>query len=202
MGDNILVVPREKLFEDMETPQGFATERLEQLLGRIREYRESADRKAAEEDPSLKQIIPYMVLCCGSKLFLMRRFDNQDEDRLRNLYSLGVGGHIEPAEDSGTRDILMAGLEREFREEVDIAGRYRLEPVGYINDETNPVGRVHFGLAYRVKVQTEDVQVREKDIMSGSFVSVEKAQSVYPQMETWSQIVMKNIDAFITMPES
>ena len=102
MGDNILVVPREKLFEDMETPQGFATERLEQLLGRIREYRESADRKAAEEDPSLKQIIPYMVLCCGSKLFLMRRFDNQDEDRLRNLYSLGVGGHIEPAEDRGT----------------------------------------------------------------------------------------------------
>ena len=131
----------------------------------------------------------------------MRRFDNQDEERLRNLYSLGVGGHINPAEDSGAGDILMTGLERELREEVDIAGTYHLEPAGYINDESNPVGQVHFGLAYRVIVQNENAEVREKDIMSGSFVSVDEAQSVYPQMETWSQIVMKNIDAFVSLSE-
>jgi predicted NUDIX family phosphoesterase len=195
--EKILVVHRDKLFADMETPQGFGTAHLQQLVERIHDYHQFADRKAAEEDPSLKQIIPYMVLCCGSKLFLMRRFDNQDEERLRNLYSLGVGGHINPAEDSSGKDILLTGLERELREEVDIAGTHRIEPVGYINDESNPVGQVHFGLAYRITVQTEAVEVREKDIMSGSFVSVEEAQSVYPQMETWSQIVMKNIDVLI-----
>jgi predicted NUDIX family phosphoesterase len=56
---------------------------------------------------------------------------------------------------------------------------------------------VHFGLAYRVNVQDENASVREKEIMSGSFVTIDEAQSVYPEMETWSQIVLKNIDAFI-----
>ncbi len=197
MEERILVVPRATLFEDMETPQGFGRAHLQQLVERIRDFHEFADRKAAEKDPSLKQVIPYMVLCCGPRLFLMRRFDNQDEERLRNLYSLGVGGHVNPAEDAQGQDILMAGLERELSEEVQIAGDYELEPVGYINDESNPVGQVHFGLAYRVALEDENVEVREKDIMSGSFVSVDEAQSVFPQMETWSQIVLKNIDAFV-----
>jgi predicted NUDIX family phosphoesterase len=195
--ERILVVPRAKLFAGMETPQGFGAEGLKQLVERVRDFHEFADRRAAEEDPSLKQIIPYMVLVSGPKAFLMRRFDNQDEERLRNLYSLGVGGHINPAEDAGESDILMAGLKRELGEEVAIAGSFELEPVGYINDETNAVGQVHFGLAYRVMVQGEAAEVREKDIMSGSFATVEELQSAYPEMETWSQIVFRNIDAFV-----
>lgn len=197
MQEKILVVPRRRLFVGMETPQGFGVKDVQQLVERIRDFHQFADRERAEEDPSLKQIIPYMVVCCGAKVFLMRRFDNQDEERLRNLYSLGVGGHINLASDADAKDVLAAGLERELAEEVEIAGSYEIEPVGYINDESNPVGQVHFGLAYRVVVQREAVVVREKDIMSGSFVSVEEAQSVYPQMETWSQIVLKNIDVFL-----
>ena len=200
MEEKILVIQRAKLFAGMETPQGFGTENLAQLVERIRDFHEFADRKAAEEDPSLKQVIPYMVLVSGTKVFLMRRFDNQDEERLRNLYSVGVGGHINPAEDAGESDILMAGLQRELGEEVAIAGNFELEPAGYINDETNAVGQVHFGLAYKVIVQGEAAEVREKDIMSGSFVSVEELQSAYPEMETWSQIVFRNIDAFVPPP--
>ena len=200
MEEKILVIQRAKLFAGMETPQGFGTKNLAQLVERIRDFHEFADRKAAEEDPSLKQVIPYMVLVSGTKVFLMRRFDNQDEERLRNLYSVGVGGHINPAEDAGESDILMAGLQRELGEEVAIAGNFELEPAGYINDETNAVGQVHFGLAYRVVVQGEAAEVREKDIMSGSFVSVEELQSAYPEMETWSQIVFRNIDAFVPPP--
>lgn len=197
MEEKILVVPRAKLFAGMETPQGFGTRDLAQLVERARDFHEFTDRRAAEEDPSLKQVIPYMVLVSGRKVFLMRRFDNQDEERLRNLYSLGVGGHINPAEDAGEADILMAGLRRELGEEIEIAGRYDIEPVGYINDETNAVGQVHFGLAYRVTVQGEAADVREKEIMSGSFVAVEELQSAYPEMETWSQIVFRNIDSFV-----
>jgi predicted NUDIX family phosphoesterase len=195
--EKILVVPRDKLFADMDTPQGFGRAGLEQLVERIRDFHEFAGRRAAEEDPSLKQIIPYMVLCCGQKVFLMRRFDNQDEERLRNLYSLGVGGHVNQTDDSPHESTLAAGLERELREEVEIPGSFALQPVGYINDETNAVGQVHFGLAYRVSVRTEDVAVRESDIMSGSFVTIPEARSVYPEMETWSQIVFRNMDAFI-----
>ena len=199
MEERILVVPREILFENMDTPQGFGTNGLADIVARIREHQQFAGRKAAEETPSLKQIIPYMVVCHGRKLFLMRRFDNQDESRLRNLYSLGVGGHINHIDDE-QQDTLAAGLERELNEEIAI-GPHLLEPVGYINDETNAVGQVHFGLAYRVIVESDDVRVREEEIMSGSFVSVDEAQSVYPDMETWSQIILKNIDAFLPPPE-
>ena len=200
MEERILVVPRKKLFEDIfeaDGPQGFGTSCLQQMLERIRDFHEFADRKKAEENPSLKQVIPYVVVCCGEKVFLMRRFANQDEARLRNLYSLGVGGHINEDADAHNADVLAAALERELREEINLVGEFSTRLAGYINDDSNPVGQVHFGLAYRAAVDSECVEVREKEIMSGSFVSVKEAQLVYPQMETWSQLVLKNIDAFM-----
>jgi predicted NUDIX family phosphoesterase len=198
----ILVVPRSKLFENVEPPDGFGTKYVETFLEIIRRDCTFANRREAEDRPDLKQIIPYILVAhtpldvLDKHIFLMHRSTLQDEERLRNLYSIGVGGHINPELDS-PQDSIISGLKRELEEELIIKSDYHLKLVGYINDDSNPVGQVHFGLAYTAFVQTADVQVREKDLMSGSFATLDEAESVYPLMETWSQILFRNIDAFL-----
>lgn len=202
MDAQILVVPRNKLFKYIEPPDCFAAENAETFLEIIRREHEFYNRKEAETRPDLKQIIPYILVAHlppdkpDKYIFLMKRSTLQDEERLRNLYSIGVGGHLNPQLDS-TEDPIASGLKRELNEELIINTDYRLKLIGCINDDSNPVGQVHFGLAYTAFVQTPDVSVKEKDLMSGSFATLKEAESVYPSMETWSQIVFRNIDAFL-----
>ena len=202
MDTQILVVSRKKLFKNIEPPDGFTTENAEDFLEIIRKQHKFADRKKAESKPELKQIIPYILVAHippdkpDKYVFLMHRSQRQDEERLRDLYSIGVGGHLNPQLDS-KEDLIASGLKRELNEELIINADYRLKLIGCINDDSNPVGQVHFGLAYTAFVQTPDVRVREEDLMSGSFATLREVESIYPSMETWSQIVFRNIDAFL-----
>ncbi|MFH1423193.1 MAG: hypothetical protein ABIH42_10850 [Planctomycetota bacterium] len=202
MEAQILVVPREKLFKNIDTPDGFGTENAELFLERVRKEYVFANRREAEDRPDLKQIIPYILVAHVSPqkkekhVFIMKRADTQDEERLRNLYSLGVGGHLNPELDSHT-DALTAGLQRELNEELIINTKYELKLTGYINDDSNPVGQVHFGLAYTAFTETMNVEIREKELMSGRFATIEEVTNLYPYMESWSQILFRNIDAFL-----
>ncbi len=53
-------------------------------------------RSTAEEDASLKQVIPYLVLRDGERWFLMRRTRAGGDARLHDLWSIGVGRAPEP----------------------------------------------------------------------------------------------------------
>ena len=50
-------------------------------------------RPAAETDRSIKQIIPYLVLRDGDRIFLMKRTRAGGDARLHDQYTIGVGGH-------------------------------------------------------------------------------------------------------------
>ena len=56
------------------------------------------DRAAAETDATIKQIIPYLVLRDGDRIFLMKRTRAGGDARLHELYSVGVGGHLNPGD--------------------------------------------------------------------------------------------------------
>ena len=142
-------------------------------------------RNLLEDDPGHKQIIPYAVICHGDMVYLFHRTKKQTETRLHNLYSLGVGGHMNPwgdhAIDTG---YLHHELEREMHEEVLLHEGCRVEclrPVGYINDDTNEVGRVHLGVLY-------EIEINEKEKMTGRWVRKADLGEYYPQMESWSKI--------------
>ncbi|MHC4777588.1 MAG: NUDIX domain-containing protein [Planctomycetota bacterium] len=195
--EKVLVVPRAELFRGSEGAHGFSDRDLDSILERIGRFSEFRLRAEVEEDSSLKQVIPYVMLTRGDDLFLLKRLSAQSEARLHNLYSIGVGGHINPVdEDEG--DPVAGGMERELAEEVDIQGRYDLTPVGYLNDDSNPVGSVHFGLVYRARVESGEVEVAEKEMMEGRFVSPEEAALLREGMETWSQLLF---DAVRNRPE-
>lgn len=187
-------------FLDLPFPHGFISGEdghfpNEQLLGRIRTKGFFIERRQAENDSSFKQIVPYCVIECSNRIFLVRRFAKQGEKRLHNLRSIGVGGHINPIDD--VEDILDAGCERELAEEISISCPYSKGVVGFINDESNPVGSVHFGVVYLVTVEMPAVEVREKDMMEGRFADIEEIRRLNSTeratFETWSQLI---IDGF------
>src|SRR5882757_8802237 len=61
-------------------------------------------RSQCETDPSFKQLIPYIVLRCGSQIFHYRRGMAGTEKRLQSLRSIGIGGHISTADAVGGDD--------------------------------------------------------------------------------------------------
>jgi predicted NUDIX family phosphoesterase len=128
---------------------------------------------------------------CSSDLetFLLRRLKKGNEKRLHGMLSLGVGGHINPADGDG-KDVLMQGLRREVDEEVAVEKELGLTPRGVINDDSNGVGSVHLGFFFTMRV-AGDVTVRESEKLAGEWVRIEDLKNYRDDMETWSQIILE-----------
>jgi predicted NUDIX family phosphoesterase len=143
-----------------------------------------------EQDPSWKQVIPYLVLRDGPRYFLMRRSTGGADERLHDRLSIGVGGHLNP----GDRDI-EGGLRREWREELVAAWEPDFRLVGLLNDDSNEVGRVHVGVVFSAESAGRRVAVRETDKLTGEFVDPDAVAAVADRLETWSALVFDHLDA-------
>lgn len=191
MVEQVLVVPRTELFGPTHNPHGFGTANLGFYRDRIALHARFVDRPPAEEDPSLKQIIPYAMVRCGRRVLTLTRLAKQTEKRLHNKMSIGVGGHINP--DGGLEGIVERGLRRELDEELHLRAETRIRPVGYINDDSSPVGSVHFGLVFEVAAATEDVAVRETELMEGGFRDASELRGLAERMESWSKFLVDHL---------
>lgn len=186
--ENVLVVPRSLLFPDGEW-RGFRDTGLDTMLQRIRSGYHFRPRREVEEDPSEPQIIPYVVFRHEDRYFLTHRLRRSSERRLRHLYSLGVGGHINPEDVDGATDPIEAGLRREWEEEVVYEGMVHHQLLGAINDQTTDVGRVHFGLIFLVEGDRPEISIREVDKLAGALLPLDAMRSYYLDMESWSQLI-------------
>lgn len=153
-------------------------------LGRFR------PRSEVEDDPSWKQIIPYLALRDGERIFLMRRTRAGGDARLHDRYSIGIGGHVNP----GDADPL-GGLRREWREELVADFEPVFQPRGVLNDDEDPVGSVHLGLVYSAEAGGRPVAIRETDKLEGSFVTLAEVARVAPDLETWSSLLFEHVRA-------
>ncbi|TMJ01793.1 MAG: NUDIX hydrolase [Bacillati bacterium ANGP1] len=154
----------------------------------------SKPRAGVEEDPSFKQIIPYLLVRHRGRLFLVQRSTEGGETRLHGKYSIGVGGHINRGDVEGAQDVIAAGLKRELEEELLIRGTWQARPVGVLNDDSNPVGQVHFGLVHVVEVDSPDISVRESDTLAGRLAALQDVRAVRGHMETWSRLILDAAD--------
>jgi predicted NUDIX family phosphoesterase len=152
-------------------------------------------REPAEQDPTHKQVIPYVVVRDRSgpaeRVFLMERTDAGGDPRLHRRATIGVGGHLNPVDDGA--DPLDAGLRREWREELDASWEPAFVPVGLLNDDRNAVGSVHLGVVFEVEAAGRGLDVRERDKLSGRLVPVSELSGFWDRMETWSQLVVDAI---------
>lgn len=181
--EQVLVVPRASVI-DGEGWLGVRPDGLEATLAAVRRDGFFMRRGDAEEDPTHKQVIPYLVLRDGDRWFLMRRTRAGGDARLHDLWSIGVGGHLNP----GDGDI-EGGLRREWAEEVVADFEPDFEPVGLLNDDTTPVGAVHLGVVFVADAAGREVTIREVDKLNGAFATTDETAGVRESMETWSRLV-------------
>ena len=155
-------------------------------------------RSQAEGDPSHKQLIPYVIMCCGGRYLSYVRGKRAGEARLTGLRSIGIGGHIDPADDmplfnADFRETYRAAVEREVAEEVDVRAGHSDRIVALLNDDSNEVGSVHLGVVHLWLLDSEDVARREQMITQMSFMSEGELEEVRESMETWSQLCLDNL---------
>ena len=184
--EDILVVKRSDLFAKHPAFQGLSKEPLGDMLEAIAHKKEFLPRPIMETDPTYKQIIPYLIFNHENKYFLMQRQSQASEQRLKNKYTLGIGGHIR-YEDMQT-DEISDWAKREFHEEVDYSGNLTFTHLGILNDDSNDVGKVHIGLVLLLKGDNNSISVKS-ELKSGHMLTLEEMQPYVEHMESWSQTV-------------
>jgi predicted NUDIX family phosphoesterase len=163
-------------------------EGLDRVQRVLREASFFMPRSQVEDDPTYQQIIPYVVFRHGDRYLLTHRLKASSEKRLRQLYSLGVGGHINPGDlDHG--DPIADGLRREWEEEVVYDGSFQARLLGLINDDSSPVSRVHLGVVFLIDGDRPEITIRETDKLSGELLTLDGMRIYYLAMESWSQLV-------------
>lgn len=187
-GERVLVVPRSAVIAGSGW-LGLLEVDPRSVLTAIERSGRFEPRAAMEVDPSFKQVIPYLVLRDGPRVFLMRRTRAGGDARLHERWSIGVGGHLNPG-DAGVN----GGLRREWGEEVDADFVPHFRFRGLLNDDTTDVGSVHLGLVYEADAEGRPVAVRETEKLSGGFVEVSAVRAVYDGLETWSQLILPSLE--------
>ena len=158
------------------------------------------NRSQAEENPSYKQIIPYVLMSCDGKYLSYVRGTRAGEGRLTGLRSIGIGGHINPADnevplfDTDFREMYRTAVEREVAEEVSVETGHTDRILALLNDESNEVGSVHLGIVHHWILQAPKVRKREQMITQMAFMEPAELQEVRDTMETWSQLCLSGLD--------
>ncbi|HUQ78816.1 MAG TPA: phosphoesterase [Patescibacteria group bacterium] len=147
-------------------------------------------RSVVEVDPAWKQVIPYAVLRDGDAWFLMKRTRAGADARLHDRCSIGVGGHVNPA-DGGLDGDLSRALAREWHEELRVTFVPDFRFVGLLNDDSTPVGAVHLGLVHVGDAAGRPVEIRETEKLTGRFASAGEVGAVADRLETWSRIAFE-----------
>jgi predicted NUDIX family phosphoesterase len=144
-------------------------------------------RAQAEQDPTYKQIIPYLIFTYDKQYFLMQRRAKASEQRLACKYSLGIGGHLRKQDMVGKT--IFEWAQREFEEEVSYDGNLTIAPLGVLNDDSSEVGRVHTGFALLLQGDSPRITIKS-ELESGELVPFDECKTRYAQLETWSQWVI------------
>ena len=195
--EEVLVVDR-SLVERLGAFQGLNLDTgryLPELLN-PRNYRFVA-RYKAEEDDSLKQLIPYFLICHDARVWCYVRGKKSGEGRLVAKASIGIGGHINHLDENLFEDVYSRAAVRELEEEVILPRGYTHQIVGLLNDDLTPVGRVHLGVIHVLKVATPEVKKREDVITESSFKTLPELKAMYDRLETWSQICLDRMDGLL-----
>ncbi|MCL5098279.1 MAG: hypothetical protein M1608_12280, partial [Candidatus Omnitrophica bacterium] len=157
-------------------------------------------RAQAETDPAYKQWIPYVLL--RNRSGALAAYPRQgSEARLHGRWSLGIGGHINPADGApaandanrGWRQWLWNGLHREITEEFSGAAAGRTRFLGLVHESLSDVGRVHLGAVF----------LHEPDVITGEpGAELKHLRWLYPgeigagdwqldRFELWSQLALR-----------
>ena len=198
--ENILVVPR-PVFDRLGAFEGLSLEP-ERYIAAFLDPANNLflPRSAAEQDPTHKQLIPYLVIRHGNRVLCYTRGKSGGEARLHAKMSIGIGGHINDG-DTHTEHFDEAAyfraVERELHEELEFSGGYRQRIAALLNDDRNEVGRVHLGVVHLIDVESPEIRPREDAIRDLQFLTVAELEPRRERLESWSQICLGGLDRLL-----
>ena len=166
-------------------------------------------RSVAEVSPEFKQIIPYCLFSRGlCDVLAYERTKGGGEGRLHHKLSVGIGGHINYT-DVDTSNTYLNGVIREINEELLVSSKLFIKNdlealrkcllrnvIGFINDDSNEVGQVHFGIVHIIDLEDyEGVCAREESMKILGFYSPDELTSgiFRAEPETWSQLCLQEL---------
>ena len=146
-----------------------------------------------EKDMSYLQPIPAMILKRGNEYFAYTRLEGGGEERLHNMGSLTIGGHmdLEQEEYWNFEHLLALGAARELEEEVyildengkeidnhfEITKEMTISGLGYT--DVSSVDAVHLAVYSIITIpESYDVKVKEIDVLKGEFKTLEEVKEM------------------------
>ena len=203
--ENILVVPR-AVFDRLGAFAGLSFEPQRYISAFLDPaHNLFLPRPAAEEDPSYKQLIPYLVIRHGDRVLCYTRGQAGGEERLHAKMSIGIGGHINDGDTHAEHfdeAAYFRAVERELHEELEIRGPYRQHIAALLNDDSNDVGRVHLGVVHLVEVDSTDIHPREDAICDLQFLTAQELAPLSDRLESWSRICLGGLDRLLGTPRA
>ncbi|MFH8080580.1 MAG: NUDIX domain-containing protein [Candidatus Aenigmatarchaeota archaeon] len=186
----IMVVDRDKLFAEKYFNGFLEANEFDYEKVILKNYY-FVKRGLAEKDYSKKQPIAYVIIIKQGKIFAYQRAPSTKEhgdERLQHKWSWGLGGHIEKMDEK--EDPIKHSMLRELKEEVGLINP-NVTLVGYINDDSDDVGKVHFGLLYFAEA-AQDIKPVSAELKQGSFFSLSQIEDIAKreQVESWSKIAL------------
>jgi predicted NUDIX family phosphoesterase len=160
-------------------------------------------RALLETNPKFRQLIPYVVVKQGDKYLAYERSKSGGESRLHNLFSIGIGGHVDAVDavynDKGVfqlTDTLRTGMYRELHEElglteIDFLG---MTTIGYLSKDVTPVDEVHLGIVLVAEVHADLVITSKEDALNlAGFLTADELAKL--NLESWSETVVDHLTA-------
>jgi predicted NUDIX family phosphoesterase len=196
--EKVLVISRKDIFgENNEFHfKGFKELEETNFLDKINNCTFFMNRGQAEKDPDHVQIIPFILVKKEDKFFAIEKLPATGDKREIGLFSIAVGGHINPID--GGENILIDGAAREFNEEVAYSKDFNGKLMGFVNAETNEFNSVHLGAIFLQEVDEDiDVHEKEKHIMRGKLMDKDELKEIYSKFGIWSQDLLDNIEKFL-----
>ena len=202
--EEMILAIRRSLFDQLGAFQGLnfdVARYLAPILARENNF--FVPRSSAEQDPALKQIIPYVILTHAGRVLHYVRGKKGGEQRLVAKGSIGIGGHLNDADEnlfSYDQRSYLAGVRREVDEELVVQSGYQNHIRALLNDDSTEVGRVHLGIVHVFELDGAQVAKREAVITQLAFLTPEELQARREHLETWSQICVDQLPQLLGAP--
>lgn len=166
-------------------------------------------RNLVEEDPSFRQVIPYVVIQHAEtgKIVVMDRTVKQTEARLHGNVYIGVGGHIEKEDSledmSSHPNVIVQACWREITEETGFtSGHLYNAGILCVNHPDEPlVQRVHVGVVYHLFTH-ETVFNGENDVHNTRWEDPATLRHQFDRLEPWSKLVAEHYMKCFHVPRS
>lgn len=165
------------------------------------------NRTQVENNPDYKQLIPYVIMSHNGKYLTYVRGKRAGETRLVGHRSIGIGGHINPADDmplfnTDFYETYLAAVDREVAEEVSVETPHKNHIVALLNDESNEVGSVHLGIVHYWSLTAPKVEKREQMITQMGFMTPAELEGIKDTLETWSSLCLPHLAEMLNRTKS